>query len=438
MVFLYPIDLNRNEILNFVVQNLAVAPSSPVEGLIYGDTTLNTIRYYNGTSWVDLGQVLSDNDIIDKTGSGFSDTNSINLDLTSHIITAALRRKTSGLTSGVQGLLEEDSNGVFVSLGVNANKALPGSIKLNEITTPDGNLSLNSYRIVNLSDPLSSSDAATKNYVDSKLEGLDPKDSVLYSTSGNITLSGLGTQAGGDWATSIPANSRILVKNQTLPEENGIYIATSGSWSRSLDANTWEKLTSAYVFIESGSTLSDSGWTCNIDSGGTLGTTAVNWTKFSNSGEIVAGSGLGKTGNTLDVNVDNSTIEISSDTLRIKDAGVTFSKIQNVSASRIIGRGSASSGSPVELQLGTNLSIVGDVLNATSTSISYSANIGDGIATQFTITHSLGTRDIIVQVYRNSSPYDVVYCSIEKDTINSVVLTFSTPPTSNQYRVVIK
>jgi hypothetical protein len=69
---------------------------------------------------------------------------------------------------------------------------------------------------------------------------------------------------------------------------------------------------------------------------------------------------------------------------------------------------------------------------------SYAANVGDGTATSITVTHSLGTRDVAVTLYTNSSPYDEVLVDSERTTTDTVTLKFSEAPTSNQYRVVIR
>ena len=92
-----------------------------------------------------------------------------------------------------------------------------------------------------------------------------------------------------------------MVKNQTLQADNGIYVASSGSWSRSSDANTWAELVSAYTFIEQGATLADTGWVCTVNAGGTLGTTPVTWSQFSGAGTYTAGTGLSLTGNVFSI-----------------------------------------------------------------------------------------------------------------------------------------
>lgn len=144
--------------------------------------------------------------------------------------------------------------------------------------------------------PSGSTDIVNKAYVDSVAEGLQVKTSAEYATTGNITLSGLGTQAGGDWPSSLTAGMRILVKNQTAQADNGIYSASSSGWTRTSDANAWSELVSAFIFVHQGTTQSDTGWVCTVDPGGTLGVTPITWTQFSGAGTYTAGTGLTLTG----------------------------------------------------------------------------------------------------------------------------------------------
>ena len=149
--------------------------------------------------------------------------------------------------------------------------------------------------------PTGDTDIANKGYVDSVAQGLDVKASCVYSTTNNITLSGLAVQAGGDWVATLTAGDRILVKNQTLSQFNGIYVAAAGTWARSSDMNTWAEVPSAFTFIESGTTLADTGWVCTSNQGGTIDVTPITWSQFSGAGSYLAGTGLTLTGNTFSI-----------------------------------------------------------------------------------------------------------------------------------------
>jgi trimeric autotransporter adhesin len=133
-------------------------------------------------------------------------------------------------------------------------------------------------------------------YVDAVAQGLAFKQPADYTTTGNITLSGLTTQAGGDWPSALTAGERILVQDQTTQSENGIYVAASGAWSRSSDANTWDELVSAYLFVISGTISGGAAFVNTNQLGGTLGVTAVTFVQFSNNALYTAGTGLTLTG----------------------------------------------------------------------------------------------------------------------------------------------
>lgn len=143
-------------------------------------------------------------------------------------------------------------------------------------------------------------DAYTKAEVDaavySATTGLDPKDQARAIATSNITLSGTQVIDG----VSVIAGDRVLVVGQTTASQNGIYVVAAGAWSRSTDANSQSKVTSGmYVFVSEGTVNQNSGWYLTTDDPITLGTTALNFVQFTGAGQITAGTGLTKTGNTL-------------------------------------------------------------------------------------------------------------------------------------------
>ena len=141
--------------------------------------------------------------------------------------------------------------------------------------------------------PSGANDIANKSYVDSVAQGLDAKASCVVATTVNLAaLSGLLTIDG----VTVVAGDRVLVKNQTLTQNNGIYVAASGAWTRSTDMDVWAEVPNAFTFIETGSTQADTGWVTTANAGGTIGVTAMPWTQFSGAGTYTAGTGLTLTG----------------------------------------------------------------------------------------------------------------------------------------------
>lgn len=194
-------------------------------------------------------------------------------------------------------------------------------IKSNGTSTVTADIPLNGFQITGLGTPTTSANAATKGYVDQYLAGLSWKNSVAAATTGNITLSGLQTIDG----VAITAGARVLVKNQTAASENGIYVAAAGAWSRAADMDQvtpLNEVNSAAVFVQSGTTQADTGWT-QINDVTTLGTDPVQFTQFNGAAGIDAGIGLSKNGNTLNVNLGAGIKELGTDAVGIDLYNVT-------------------------------------------------------------------------------------------------------------------
>ena len=190
--------------------------------------------------------------------------------------------------------------GTYTKVTINGKGlATAGSqASLSDLSSPTSDFSFDSHKLTNLTDPTNPQDAATKQYVDSVAQGLDPKASCLVATTGNLaSLSGLLTIDG----VTVAAGDRVLVKNQSAPADNGIYVASASAWSRSTDMDTWAEVPNAFTFVEAGSTQADTGWVCTANQGGTIGVTAITFVQFSGAGTYEAGTGLTLTGSTFSI-----------------------------------------------------------------------------------------------------------------------------------------
>ena len=232
-------------------------------------------------------------------------------------------------------------------------------------------------RVTNIGTPSQATDATTKAYVDSVKQALDIKDSVRVATTAALTAtynngtSGVGATLTADAngavsidSTSLSSGDRVLVKNQSDASENGIYsVTTVGDVSnpfvltRTTDADSSSEVTGGmFTFVEEGSNA-DAGFVLsNITGSATIGTDNITMTQFSGAGSVTAGNGLAKSGNTLSVNVDDTTIEINSDSLRLKG-------LSNLSEGDII-YGANGGSSFTQLSIGTydSTNSVGQVL----------------------------------------------------------------------------
>ena len=204
-----------------------------------------------------------------------------------------------------------------------------------------GDVDVNSSKIINVTDPTAAQHAATKAYVDSVANGLDVKDSVRVASAAALAAvtynNGAGTltaDANGALTVdgvALSVDDRVLIKDQASAVQNGIYkvTATGGAsavfvLTRTPDADTAAELTGGtFFFAEEGTANADNGYVSTHNGTPTFGTTNITFAQFSGAGQISAGDALTKTGNTLDVAVDDSSIEVSSDALRVKASGVT-------------------------------------------------------------------------------------------------------------------
>ena len=219
------------------------------------------------------------------------------------------------------------SNAEFERLaGITSNIQTQLNSKLNlSGGTMTGNLFLNA-------DPTMDFQAATKRYVDNAVQGLNAKLSVHHATasSGNLASDFEDGDIVDGFAMS--TGDRVLIKNQIDQSENGIYIVqASGAPIRSDDANTFEELVGAFIFISAGATLANTGWVCTATSGGVLETDPIPWVQFSSAGIItVDGEGLEKTGNEISLELDGGTLFKSATGLKVADSGIDTTQINNL------------------------------------------------------------------------------------------------------------
>lgn len=540
--FVSNVDLNKNELRYAVIQVLSTAPSTPLEGQIYYNSVSQTILVCTtggaSPAWKDLGRQGTVTSVsgtspisvsngtttpaisisaADGSGAGSMSSahytlvnNATNANTASTIvkrdasgnfsagtITAALTGDVLGnVTGNVTGTVSDISNHDTGDLAEGTNLYYTDTRvranRLDQMSAPTASVSLNSQKITGLADPTDAQDAATKAYVDAARSGLDVKQSVRAATTGNVTLSGTQTIDG----VSLIATNRVLVKNQSTASENGIWVVNSSTWSRATDADSDAEVTSGlFTFVEEGTDNGNSGFVLTTDNPITVGTTGLTFAQFSGAGQITAGNGLTKTGNTIDAVGTSDRITVNADSIDIASTYVGQSSITTLgtvttgtwSASTIVvGKGgtgatsftsngilfgnttdalqvtaagtqyqvlqAGSGGTPTfgALNLGQSAAITGTLpignggtgattalaaRSALGTPAKYKAYVPSG-STTAVITHSLNTTDVMVEVYEVESG-NTVYCDVTRYSVDVVNLGFSTAPTNQQYRVVV-
>ena len=448
--FLTHLDLAKNEIQNGVAQNLASAPSAPVKGQFYFNSTDNVWYWWDGTVWVPA-----------KSGA-----------------------PTYGVVAPETVFGSASADGVATSVSRSDHKhgnpahdaAAHSAIPRSALAVPTADLSMNGFKLTSLATPVAGTDATNKDYVDNLSAGLSWKDSVRAGTTANITRSAPQTIDG----VAVIAGDRVLVKNQTAPAENGIYLVAAGAWTRALDADAADELLGAAVFVSEGTTLADTAWVMSTNAPITVNTTNLSFVQFGAADIYTAGAGLTQTGNVFDVIAGNGSLVVAADSVAVGfaasggDAGSALLPARGdhahstlyvplartISTTAPLTGGGALSGN-LTLDVSTFTSGARGVVpasggnaahflsaDATWKAVPLDTTAGDarytrkfsqnvGGAVTATVTHNLNTKDVTVEVYRVASPFDTVECDVERTDANTVTLRFTLAPSAGEYRCVV-
>lgn len=477
--FLTPIDLSKLELQNAAIQNLATAPSSPVPGQIYFDTTDDTLYFWDGTAWIDTQSAPSnitygllsarpapgvennehiyfatDNGLtyisngtawtqLAAFGSGASSSVSITGTSTDGSSTAYARADHThagpgfGSPSSLSfGGSASDGSASTVSRSDHTH-AMPAhdaaahsGIKVHDLGLATASFNMNGQKITNLATPTADTDAANKGYVDNAIAGLSWKDSVHLLADTDVPLTGLGYSLVIDGHPTLGLTEigyRILLTNQTTSSENGIYVYNDDGMmytlTRATDADPYTELIGAAVFVKEGDQYGSTAW---VQSEHYLTSFAGQvWTQFSGTGTYTASQGVSLVGN------DFRFAPKSDGGLQTGTSGASI-KLQTNS-----GLGTTSDG--VAVGAGTGISVSGGnvAIDTAVVARKYSVAVGNNVLQSITVTHNLGTRDVQVTLRETASPYAQVECDVEMTDTNSVTLGFAVAPTSNQYTVTV-
>ena len=305
MKFVTNLDLNQNQLIKGTFEVLASEPNTNLfDGRLIFDSTEGVIKVYDITA-------------------------------------SAWRKMVTGVTAaGAQSsaLTINEANGVVTITPNLATSSSAGLMSASDYTKlADATAEATVGKLVirdgsgraKFATPNDAADAATKGYVDSVRTGLDVKASVRAATTATVNLATEVQNGSIIDAVTLATGNRILIKNQGIDGaahvDNGIYtVNATGAPTRALDFDENGEVTpGAFTFVEEGTSNSDSGWVVATNGTINVGVTGIQFTQFSGTGQIVAGSALSKDGSTLNVNVDDTTIYVDgNDELAVKSSAL--------------------------------------------------------------------------------------------------------------------
>ena len=448
--FLNNLDLNKNQLQNAVIQVLGTAPSNPVSGQIYYDSSDNNVYYYNGTAWTSFSGDITE--ITTSTANQLTVTNGAGPIVQLAIVTATVANNSTALATGDQ---------VY-------DFVIGTPISSLAAATADVDMAVN--KIIRVTDPTDAQDAATKAYVDNAVVGgltykggydaatnTPDLDSSTSAATYTITVSN-ASGANKFYVDGIQQQTLTLIEGTTYT----INQDDSSNASHPLILSTSAVAAGAYstgvTYTLDGSTVTYTNYISGFAAATqrrltvTLqaGAPSLNYICYyhQNMGNNVSGGNIAiAVGDTYTVTADGL---FFSEQVRIGDfliaetataagAGSSLANWTVVQSNIDIATAAATAGAAIKGISGYDsadftVDTTGWVQLSNKT---FTASIGNGSATSYTITHNLNSFDVIVQLYDLSS-YDTVYADVVRTSANVVTVNFTTAPTTNDIRVLIQ
>ena len=425
--FLVSVDLNKNELLNARIQNLGSAPSNPVVGQIYYDTSNSTMYYYNGLSspngpWMPMsGSTEVIQDVVGgliSGGTGLTATyndpaGTLSIKLNDTAVTAGSYGSTTAIptfTVDAQGRLTAAGTvNVATNLSVAGDTGTDTVDLLTDTLTVAGGEGID-VAVTNNTITVSAEDATYTNKGVASFSSTDftvtagavslNKDPVI-TLSGDVTGSATMTNLGNvTISTTIEPNSVALGTDTT-----GSYVSTIAGTSGEI-AVSGSGSESAAVTIGLPDDVSITG---NLSIGGNLD---------------VAGSI--NSINTTEINIVDNKVVLNTN--------VTGAPSTN--AGIVVNRGTSTDTEILWNEAADQWTLTNDGTNYHEITRKYKTTLNTS-ATSYTVTHNLGTKDIVTAIYEVASPYAQIEADVEHTSDSVVTIKFAVAPASGEYRVVV-
>lgn len=374
------IDLQKNQLQNAVAHPLSSAPSSPVNGQLYYNTTDHHLYFRSNGAWFDLTNALTlDGNaetlyarLASPTFTGTpaaptagAGTNTTQVATTAFVVAEIAARLASNDAMLYKGAIDASSNPNYPAGDAGDTYRISVAGKIGGASGP--NVEVGDIIILHV-DGSSAGDHATvgANW-----------DIIQTNIDGAVTLTGTQT-----------------LTNKTLSLGSNTISGTVAQFNTALTDGD-------FATIAGTETLTNK----------TLTTPTIG--SFANAAhdhEDAAGGGLLAEAalNLTDITTNNATTGRHGFLPKLSGVGTEF----------LNGNGSFST------PAGSGLA-------------KFSQDVGDNSATSFVITHSLGSRDVVVSVHRSTTPWDEVICDVEKTSTTTITLRFAVAPTTNEYRVTV-
>jgi hypothetical protein len=313
MKFVTNLDLNQNQLIKGTFEVLSTDPNTNLfDGRMIFNSTEGVIKVYDITASAWRKMITGVQSAGDQsTALTINEANGV-ISITPNLATTA----SAGLMSAAD----------FSKLADATSEATASKLVIRDASSQ-----------AKFGTPTESTHAATKGYVDSARSGLDVKQSVRAATTATVNLSTEVANGSIIDGVTLATGNRILIKDQGVGgaahADNGIYtVNASGAPTRATDFDEDAEVTpGAFTFVEEGTANGDAGFVVATNGSITVGSTAILFTQFSGTGQIVAGDALSKNGSILNVNADDVTIYVDgNDDLAVKSSATAGQVLRSV------------------------------------------------------------------------------------------------------------